>query len=1007
MSEKVCNQCGYASSDDALFCPSCGNSLRAPGTDPLIDTVIAERYKLLEKIGSGGSGTIYRGEHANLRKKVAVKVLHQAMSSDEGALERFRNEASTIGELDNEHLLQVQDFGRIADGRLFFAMEFLEGESLRAVLDRDVRLPIARALDILTQTSEALMEAHALGYVHRDLRPRNVFLITKRGRKDFVKLLDFGLAKLINPETGSGTMSFGDPRYVAPEQARGETVDRRGDVYSLGVLAYEMLTGMLPFVGANPGEILQRAMGAERPSVKAQRSDCPDWLDQVVARCMAARPEERFVTVLRLLECLNGKVAPPMLTPAAVSSVTRDAEKAKAERAASDAAAKASADKAAAEGAAAKKLAAEKAATEKAAAEKAEKAAAEKAATEKAAAEKAAAEKAATEKAAAAKVAEEKAATEKAAAARVAEEKAAAEKAAARVAEEQAATEKAAAQKSAADKAAADKKAAEAAEAAKDEKKRTETSVALAAATPIGLASLMGNAKPMGAATRPSNGAAASTSKTSTPGQAPKIEARPATPAQAPKVESKTLTPAQVPKVESKTLTPAQTSSVEVKVQTPAQTSKVDSRKSKKQLKQEKRDAERRGGAGASVKSGGSSDEQTGVVARPSGTPARVAAVSTDGAAMDVRSANDDMKAVAAALATGASGDTDAASASVAGGGHDQSAGLHEPSSPGLDPKWFDADASTALSDDEVYEPHSRRNIGLIAGVGVVVVIVVGVLTIALWPRAPKQEGLRREEPRPPRVSDVVSAPAPTAPAATPPATPSPVAATPVPPAAPTPPPATPVPAVAAPATPPAAAVTPPPAVVAPPPAPTPSKPVAAVDKKVADPVKPVAKSVEPTVKATTPAPPPEKKVAEPAKAAAAPAPVSAKAAPAGAAGEVDALVKAGRAKLDAGDYGAAAAQFTKAHQVDAKNADAVFGLGECFFEQGDFVGAAIQLKQASALAPRKSRYVVRLGQAYYKMGKLKEAVGEYKRALKMEPKNQEAQESLQLAESKLNATDK
>src|SRR5207244_7299517 len=139
---------------------------------------------------------------------------------------------------------------RAEDGRLFFAMEYLEGEALSAVLEREGALPIERSVDILQQLVDALMEAHALGYVHRDLRPRNVFLTKRRGRSDFVKLLDFGLAKLVLPDIDAAKtnmgMTFGDPHYMAPEQARGDVVDRRADIYSLGAIAFEMLVGQPP-----------------------------------------------------------------------------------------------------------------------------------------------------------------------------------------------------------------------------------------------------------------------------------------------------------------------------------------------------------------------------------------------------------------------------------------------------------------------------------------------------------------------------------------------------------------------------------------------------------------------------------------------------------------------------------------------------------------------------------------------------------------------------------------
>jgi serine/threonine protein kinase len=310
-----CTQCGAATPEDARFCPKCGAPVATTGSgDPMLGKVIADRYLLVEKIGQGGSGTIYRGEHTTLRKRVAVKVLHAQLSTDDTALERFRREATTVAELDNDHILQVIDFGRTEDNRLFFAMEYLEGETLTKVLERDKQLAIPRAIDILTQIIEALTEAHGLGYVHRDLRPRNVFLINKRGRADFVKLLDFGLAKLVLPNaeakhTAMG-MTFGDPRYMSPEQARGEALDRRSDIYSLGAVAYEMLTGGPPYHGSGTFEILQQHLDAPVPRVRDKRTDCPEWLDALVQRALAKQPDGRFVTVLKMLELLRAQQPP-------------------------------------------------------------------------------------------------------------------------------------------------------------------------------------------------------------------------------------------------------------------------------------------------------------------------------------------------------------------------------------------------------------------------------------------------------------------------------------------------------------------------------------------------------------------------------------------------------------------------------------------------------------------------------------------------------------------------
>ncbi|MEM9491667.1 MAG: serine/threonine-protein kinase, partial [Myxococcota bacterium] len=293
-----------------MFCPACGTARsRAQSGDPLIGAVLGERFLLLERIGHGGSGTIYRGEHVTLRRKVAVKVLHEELSRDEMAVERFRREATTVGEIDNEHIVEIHDFGRTPDGRQYLAMELLDGETLQDALRRDKRLSIDSAVSILTQLGEALMEAHAMGYVHRDLRPRNIYLVNRRGRSNFVKLLDFGLAKLVESEgdieaTRLG-MTFGDPKYMSPELARGEVVDRRSDIYSLGCIAYEMLSGQPPFSSGKPFDILTHQVESAAEPLSARRDDVPAWLDAAIDRMLRKQPEDRFITVYAMVEALR------------------------------------------------------------------------------------------------------------------------------------------------------------------------------------------------------------------------------------------------------------------------------------------------------------------------------------------------------------------------------------------------------------------------------------------------------------------------------------------------------------------------------------------------------------------------------------------------------------------------------------------------------------------------------------------------------------------------------
>jgi serine/threonine-protein kinase len=310
MPSVTCAGCKHSYDETALFCPNCGRpKLRPEVADPLVGKVLGERFQILELIGQGGSGTIYRAEHVTLRRKVAIKVLHAELSRDDLAVERFRREATTVAEIDNEHIVEIHDFGRTPDGRLYLAMELLEGETLDAVLAREHQLSVERTADILIQVGEALMEAHAIGYVHRDLRPRNLYLAVRRGRANFVKLLDFGLAKLVETDAQAAStslgMTFGDPRYMSPEQARGDRIDRRADIYQLGCIAYEMLTGAPPFTGSRVFDILTKQVTEIPAPLPTKRPGVPIWMEAAVAKMLAKDPENRFATTTRMVEALR------------------------------------------------------------------------------------------------------------------------------------------------------------------------------------------------------------------------------------------------------------------------------------------------------------------------------------------------------------------------------------------------------------------------------------------------------------------------------------------------------------------------------------------------------------------------------------------------------------------------------------------------------------------------------------------------------------------------------
>ena len=304
-----CASCGLSLSLSAQFCPGCGTRKASNQEDPLLGTVVGDRYRLLKKIGEGNSGVIFESEHVNLNRPVAVKVLHAELSGSDMSVEKFRREATSVSDIANQHIVEVFDFGKTKDDRLYMAMELLRGEPLAKTLAGGKILPCETVVDILDQLCDALMEAHAMGYVHRDLRPENIFLANQRERDGFVKLLDFGLAKLVEsngaaPSTRLG-MTFGDPSYMSPEQAQGNSIDRRADIYSLGCVAYQALTGAVPHVGNGAMAVLAAHVQKIPVSPKEKNPSVPDWLNHVVMNMLEKDPAKRFVTVFRLQQALK------------------------------------------------------------------------------------------------------------------------------------------------------------------------------------------------------------------------------------------------------------------------------------------------------------------------------------------------------------------------------------------------------------------------------------------------------------------------------------------------------------------------------------------------------------------------------------------------------------------------------------------------------------------------------------------------------------------------------
>ena len=272
-------------------------------TDPWIGRIIDSRYRVTDRIGQGGMGVVYRVEHTRIGKIAALKVLHPNLVSDKSLLRRFKGEAEAISRLSHPNIVQVFDFGRAAD-TVYLVMEYLQGEDLGVILRRDGPLDLRRCASILIQVCDALTEAHDLGIIHRDLKPENIRVSRTKDGHDFVKVLDFGLAKMIAGERGGESAGItdhgslvGTPYYMAPEQIRGEALDHRCDIYSLGALLYRMLTGKHAFAAKTPMGVLTKHITepVEPPSQSGTSlASAPLVMDEIVLTAMAKDRDKRY-----------------------------------------------------------------------------------------------------------------------------------------------------------------------------------------------------------------------------------------------------------------------------------------------------------------------------------------------------------------------------------------------------------------------------------------------------------------------------------------------------------------------------------------------------------------------------------------------------------------------------------------------------------------------------------------------------------------------------------------
>ena len=306
----ICQACGAEHSVESGKCPECGatHTIRLKAvSDRMIDRVIKDKYKIIRKLGQGGMGAVYLAEQVGIGHRVALKFLKSEFSSDAEIARRFLNEAKSYARVAHPNAVTLHDFGQDEEGNLFIAMEYCEGVDLKKVISEQKQLPIIEAVEVVLQVADVLANAHSKGVIHRDLKPENIMI--RRGMRGVhAKVLDFGIARLMDGGTRltmAGAIA-GTPRYMSPEQVEGREADLRADIYSLGIVLYETLTGVQPFDGNTIAEILRRQVVEPMPRLAEANPDL-DFaaLDAVIQKATAKNRDQRWPDMLTFADALS------------------------------------------------------------------------------------------------------------------------------------------------------------------------------------------------------------------------------------------------------------------------------------------------------------------------------------------------------------------------------------------------------------------------------------------------------------------------------------------------------------------------------------------------------------------------------------------------------------------------------------------------------------------------------------------------------------------------------
>jgi serine/threonine protein kinase len=311
--QNVCPTCSTEYGPEQEICPQDGARLGAPvpAADPLIGQVLADRYRVLRSIGEGGMGRVYLAEHVKMGRKSAVKVMSPSLAPTPEAISRFNREAANASQIHQPNVAAIYDFGETADGTLYLAMEYVEGETLSALVRREGALQPRRAAELTGQIADGLHAAHHLGIVHRDLKPDNILVTRQSDGREWVKIVDFGIAKTtkdLGQNVTSIGVAIGTPDYMSPEQLAGEALDARTDVYSLGLVLFNMLTGSLPHPAMTSKQSLVERL-TSKPRSLAEVKPNVVWsprLQKALDRALAPEPDDRYATVNDLAREVRG-----------------------------------------------------------------------------------------------------------------------------------------------------------------------------------------------------------------------------------------------------------------------------------------------------------------------------------------------------------------------------------------------------------------------------------------------------------------------------------------------------------------------------------------------------------------------------------------------------------------------------------------------------------------------------------------------------------------------------